>query len=93
MVGNISSNNNKFALKIRILVDLFTILHGQYQPTQLYLRVGFSSSSLAPFFFICARDSAGKAWLLHFFSKYNQLTVSKLLMVNERKTNFKQISL
>ena len=38
------------------------ILGGRYQPTQFYLRAGFSSPLQAPFFLICAGDSAGAGY-------------------------------
>ena len=45
-----------------ILVDLFRILCERYQPTQLYVRVGFSLPAQASFFLICAGDSAGSGY-------------------------------
>ena len=43
----------------------FGILHWQYQPTQLYLRVGFSLPTQVTFFLICADDSAGTGYCPH----------------------------
>ena len=54
-----------------ILDKLFRILLGWYQPTQLYLRVAFSSSVQASSFLICVGNSQGqrqghhaKTWVL-----------------------------
>ena len=47
----------------RILSELFRILRGGYQPTQLYLRPGFSSPAQASSSLICVEDdSAGAAY-------------------------------
>ena len=48
-----------------ILDELFTILHGRYQPTQLCLWADFSSPAQASFFLICAEDSAGVGYRPH----------------------------
>ena len=49
-----------------ILNKLFRILCRWYQPTQLYFRVGFSSTTQVSFFLICIGNSVGwchpKAW-------------------------------
>ena len=43
----------------QILDKLFRILGARYQPTHLYIKVGFSLPAQVLFFFICANDSAG----------------------------------
>ena len=41
------------------------ILGGQYQPTKLYIRMGFSSPVQAPFFLTCTSDSVGAVYHMH----------------------------
>ena len=51
---------------IEIILDrLFRILHGWYQPMQLYLRAGFSLPAQASFFLICTGDSTDADYRLH----------------------------
>ena len=45
-----------------ILDELFSIWHGQYQPTELYLSACFSSLAQASFFLIFAGDSVGTGY-------------------------------
>ena len=47
-----------------ILDELFKIWHWRYQPTQLYLWMGFSLPAQALFFLICMGDSTGKGYRL-----------------------------
>ena len=55
--------------------ELFRILCGQYQPTQLYLRAGFSSLAQASFFLISMIDSVGTGYCQRLMSRPDDETL------------------
>ena len=56
------------------------ILGGQYQPTQLYIRAGFSSPVQAPFILICTGDRAGAGYCLRVMSRPDSSETGGLLL-------------
>ena len=56
------------------------ILGGQYQPTQLYIREGFSSPAQAPFILICTGDRAGAGYCLRVMSRPDSSETGGLLL-------------
>ena len=56
------------------------ILGGQYQPTQLYIRAGFSSPAPAPFILICTGDRAGAGYCLRVMSRPDSSETGGLLL-------------
>ena len=56
------------------------ILGGQYQPTQLYIRAGFSSPAQAPFILICTGDRAVAGYCLRVMSRPDSSETGGLLL-------------
>ena len=75
------------------MYELLRILHGQYQPTQLSVRVGFSSPTQASFFLVYMGDSMGMGFHLCVMPRLDPLfqkVMKNLFGLKSSKNTFEQ---